>query len=796
MPAAEVPSTEPGNGRKAFLGLTRGRRYQIYAWSALALVLAGAAYTWWYLRPDRWYKYTDQVAFEQVARDVKLGYVLWEPAAPAGEGIAAGDDIRQPAISSDGARMVYSSGGASGDANLFLRTWDGTDWSAPRPMRALNSKFNETATAFSGDGKLLFFVSDRPGGRGGNDIWVAKWDGAEYAWPLPLTERVNSPFDETDPAPSPDGLVLYFASNRPHEAVGISEKEAAQLATTAALLENVHDRKVDYDLYSADIAGDMPFELFAEHQLSMLYSLREGALADPTVMAKLGGSAATEAAVDKALAYLATHQEEDGRWDIGKNGGAAGHDVAATAFSLLAFYGRGERHDRDCKYHYTVKRGLEWLLAQQNRASGDLRGAKPQGNAMYDHGIAALALIEAYGVTKDPELRPRAVAAIDFIAESQHEEGGWRYKPGERGDLSVSGWMVMALASAEMSGIPIPEKTKTGVANFLKLVSGGKDGGVYGYTDSPGKGGGKPAMNAVGFFSSQLSGASANAAKAYESALQIKGAGFNLADIYYAYYGTLAAYQHQGPLWHEWKEKMQAEFVKAQAEDGSWVPRGEHGGAMGPLIGTALVSLCLEAHYRYTPLYGLGFEPDPAGPDPNVIDGAALPASPMFRHAKHLPMLSSPADDLAPVVTDHGDFLYFASRREGGLGGSDIYRSRISDDAPGAPVNLGPEINSPGNESDPAVRTAGFELLFNSDRAGGAAGLYSAKSKRVVRDFDYGKMPSGAWVRSNIGWLIAALLALAAFLYLAFRALKPMPEETAQPDTATKEGRELTTRNP
>ena len=39
----------------------------------------------------------------------------------------------------------------------------------------------------------------------------------------------------------------------------------------------------------------------------------------------------------KALAFLANVREEDGRWDIRKSGGQAGHDVSSTAFSLLAF---------------------------------------------------------------------------------------------------------------------------------------------------------------------------------------------------------------------------------------------------------------------------------------------------------------------------------------------------------------------------------------------------------------------------------------------------------------------------
>lgn len=749
--------------RKALFGLDRRCRFKIYGWATVLLIVGAVGWSMWYLRPERWFTYTDQVAFEQVARDVKPGFVLWEKAEPAGEGIGLNEAIGQPTISSDGTRMVYVGGEADGDANLFLRRWDGTTWGEPRPMRALNSEFHETSPALSGDGSLLFFSSNRPGGRGGMDIWVARWDGVEYAWPLPLTGRVNTPFDEVDPAFSPDGLALYFASNRP-----LAEPGQPTPSYEGLSAEEIDARKVSFNLFSADIAGDTPFDLVVERQLSMLYSLRESALADPAVMAKLGGSPASEAAVDKALAYLASMQAEDGRWEHG-------HEISATSFALLAYYGRGERHDIDCRYRDTVARGLKWLLEQQNAASGDLRGPRPRGNAMYDHGIASLALIEAYGVTKDPALRPRALAAIDFIEESQHEAGGWRYKPGDPGDLSVSGWCVMALASAEMSGLPVREKTRKGVVRFLEAMSGGQHGGTYGYDKSPGKGGSRTnALLAVGLFCSQLTGDSPITAKAVESATSLEKTGFLANDIYYAYYGTLAAYQHQGPVWHNWREAMHKAYIESQAADGSWTAAGPHANSMGPLIGTALVTLCLEAHYRYTPLYGLGYEPDPdaQGLTDGVTNLAALPTEPHFRHAKHLEGLSSSADDRGPVVTEHGDFLYFASTRPGGFGGSDIYRSRISGRAPGAPKNLGPEINSAANESDPAVRMAGFHLLINSDRDGNGYSLYSAKSRRVERLHDYSKMPDSNWLVENIFWVIGFLVALILFVWLCLRALK------------------------
>jgi hypothetical protein len=760
-------SAGPRPAKPPFLGLTRRRRMSIYLWLAVAIVLGYLVWAWIYLQPTRWYKYTDHVAFEQVARDVEVGHVVWEPASAEP---VDGEAVRQPAIGSDSVRMVYSSGKEGGNADLFMRRWDGRQWGPPRPMRALNSAFHETAPALSGDGQYLYFASDRPGGMGGDDIWVAKWDGVEFAWPLPLTGRLNSPFDETDPAPSPDNARLYFASNRPY----LTEAQAIKTsAFSGTPLEDVRDLKEDFDLYEAGLAAETPFDLIVERQLSMLYSLREGALADKEVMRKLGGTAQTESAIDRGLAYLAGMQEKDGRWDIRKGGGQGGHDVGATAFALLSFYGRGQRHDLDCKYRDTVARGLEWLLSQQNRASGDLRGEKPEHNAMYDHGIASLALIEAYGVTKDVELRPRAIAAIEFMTNSQHQEGGWRYKPGERGDLSVTGWYIMALTSARMSGIPVPDKTFDGSLAFLKRMSGGAHGGSYGYTDPPGRGNSnRHGMNAAGFFCSQLTGESPNSEQAWEAAGILGKVGMGDGDLYYLYYGTIAAYQHQGPLWRDWRGKMQKKFAKSQQQDGSWRPGGNFGGAMGSVIGTAVTVLCLEAHYRYTPLYGLGFEPNPDGPVAGALDESQLPPTPDFRNAKFLEAFNSPADDLAPVVTDHGDFLYCSSGRAGGLGGMDIYRSRISGAAPTPLENLGGEVNSAADETDPALRMEGFQLLFN--RAGGegqAAGLFSVRSSRLVKRHSYFNLPGFAWLRMNLPWLFLFVGAAAASVWLTRRAL-------------------------
>ncbi|MCH8851689.1 MAG: hypothetical protein IID41_03445, partial [Planctomycetes bacterium] len=122
-----------------------------------------------------------------------------------------------------------------------------------------------------------------------------------------------------------------------------------------------------------------------------------------------GGSEQTERAVALALKWLAAHQSGDGRWDARRfddNCGACRGktkikptsgikaDVALTGLSLLCFLAVDHTHVRESEYQDTVRRGLEWLIAQQE-SSGDLRG----GETMYSHGIATIALSEAYGMT-------------------------------------------------------------------------------------------------------------------------------------------------------------------------------------------------------------------------------------------------------------------------------------------------------------------------------------------------------------------------------------------------------------
>jgi hypothetical protein len=80
---------------------------------------------------------------------------------------------------------------------------------------------------------------------------------------------------------------------------------------------------------------------------------------------------------------------------------------------------------------------------------------------------------------------------------------------------------------------------------------------------------------------------------------------------------------------------------------------------------------------------------------------------------------NSPGRDFDPAFSSDGRFVYFSSDRPGGRGGDDVWRVAVSPEGFGRPENLGPTVNSAGNEWAPMLGPGGERLLFSSDRPGG-----------------------------------------------------------------------------
>jgi hypothetical protein len=341
--------------------------------------------------------------------------------------------------------------------------------------------------------------------------------------------------------------------------------------------------------------------------------------------AQHGATEQTEKAVQAALAWLAAHQEPDGRWDAARHGagrelfvggrnrqgsGAQAH-TATTGLALLAFLGRGYTH-RQGQYQKTVAQGLNYLLRTQ-APDGNLGGSADFYAFMYCHGIATLALSEAYAMTQDGRLREPLRQAITFTLAAQHpEQGGWRYRPREMGDTSQLGWQLMALKSAELAGLGIPQATKQGAWRFLQSVSSGQYGGLAAYRplETP-----SPAMTAEALLCRLFLGQPPTDPPCQEAGQYLLQhlPGQSEDNLYYWYYGTLAMFQLGGHYWKTWNEALQKTLLPRQQPTGpwagSWDPDTRWDNYGGRVYATALSALCLEVYYRYLPLYIQAAEP-------------------------------------------------------------------------------------------------------------------------------------------------------------------------------------------
>ena len=338
----------------------------------------------------------------------------------------------------------------------------------------------------------------------------------------------------------------------------------------------------------------------------------------------------TEEAIELGLSYLAGTQNEDGSWSLQGHGENVllRSDTAATGLCLLAFQGAGYTH-RQHQYAGTISRGLEFLINHQ-QDNGDLYvpedAISNQNVAFYSHGIAALAMCEAYGMTQDPELKDHAQRSLDFIVNTQHQQrGGWRYTAQVSSDTSVTGWMMMALKSGQLSGLQVPEKTYQGIQRWLGLSQIPQQPDRYRYNpfapDTPTQRHGRmatPTMTSVGMLMRMYSGwrrdneAMKSAAEyLLEYPPQIGTAQAPQKDTYYWYYATQVMFHMGGEYWNRWNESLNPILLQSQVKEGATAGSWEPGGTIpdrwsahaGRLYLTTMNLLNLEVYYRHLPIY-------------------------------------------------------------------------------------------------------------------------------------------------------------------------------------------------
>jgi len=347
-----------------------------------------------------------------------------------------------------------------------------------------------------------------------------------------------------------------------------------------------------------------------------IYSGRSDAGKARAIGGKGGSSYRAESAVSAGLRWLAKAQEKDGRWSCKRWDGGDHYDVGVTGLALLAFLGAGYTHAKG-PYKGTVTRGLRWLRANQ----------QPSGRfnirTFYEQGIAAMACSEAYGLTYSAEIGRMAQKSIDYIVKVQPAHGGFRYGGAvgkNQGDMSVTGWQVLALKSGVCSELNVPFTSFDRTRTFLKNTFRKYGGSAY-IVEKKGSG---VAVSAIGMLCRQFVGGKYDAEisqaagylMAHENKVKGPGRGKDrlVGDLYYTYYSVLAMFQYGGKAWTGWNKLFRDTLVRAQVRSiydkkrryirGSWDPAKHQWGKRGGRVYcTAMAVLCLEVYYRFLPVY-------------------------------------------------------------------------------------------------------------------------------------------------------------------------------------------------
>jgi hypothetical protein len=329
-----------------------------------------------------------------------------------------------------------------------------------------------------------------------------------------------------------------------------------------------------------------------------------------------GGSKATESAVQKALEWLARHQEPDGSWET-KN-------AAHTSFALLAFLGAGHTC-KVGKYRDNVQRGLCWLVRQ-------LKENERCSTCNYTQGLVAFALAEACAMMPDnTELRDAAQKAINGVSAGQHKTGSayeaWDYTPSwNENDTSASGFNIQALKAAKAAGLKVDVFSVEGA---LRWINAGQDlksapkngdaeyweGGSMSYRgtcSAPNTGQGSQAMTSIAALTRLFLGGDrpdhpgvagpCNLLKKNEM-LPSAAALAQSYNLYTYYYGTLIMFQKGGEHWAAWNKAMKPLLIDAQRKDGDFAGSWNNDFYGSRVMQTALGAMCLEVYYRYQRIY-------------------------------------------------------------------------------------------------------------------------------------------------------------------------------------------------
>jgi biopolymer transport protein ExbD len=428
--------------------------------------------------------------------------------------------------------------------------------------------------------------------------------------------------------------------SQPQQEVLVYANPAAQLVTVLDVLQLVRNAGFkDVDLYSLQknrsghrrddsfpeeielVEEVEPVEIIEEVGIGATDLIEEVEVLEEAPSTVDEWAAWVAPSVRASLSWLAFSQHPEGYWDADRWGGDGAQDVGVTALAVLAFLGDGQTQ-RDGPHSAAVRRALHWLIDGQDERG--LLQRKRSIHQMYCHAIATLALAEAYHLSSDENLREPAQEAVHAIHRARNPYRAWRYGelPDGDNDVSISGWMLIALFAARDAGLEVDRAALRDGMKYIHDMTDPRNGRT-GYTSK----GSPPARNvdaleqwptehsesmtALAMFTRILNGESpAHSIPLRQGSdlLKAKPPTWNVQtgqiDYYYWYFGLASLWQMGGPAWNLWQHNALEALIPHQhtAGDlqGSWDSHVDPWGTQGGRVyATALNSLSLQVCQRY-----------------------------------------------------------------------------------------------------------------------------------------------------------------------------------------------------
>ena len=304
----------------------------------------------------------------------------------------------------------------------------------------------------------------------------------------------------------------------------------------------------------------------------------------------------TERVINRGLRYLIKYQSPNGSWQ-GRNEKERHYPIAMTAYALMAFQAAGHLPGEG-EFGKNVSMGVKYLL--DSVSAEGLIGDKNNGQYMYFHGVATIALAELYGQTQAPTMRAKLERLIRIIVSSQNNDGGWRYKPtATDADISVTVLQVVALRAAKNGGLKVPQTTIDDAVKYVRSCFNESKGG---FSYQPGSEPGF-ARTAAAIYSLQVCGH-------YEDPLVKKGSKYLFDNFdkrprwftYGNFYAAPAQYMIGGATWEKWYPMVRELLLSRVHNDGD-VSLWYENSSVGPTYETAVNVMILAMPYQFIPLY-------------------------------------------------------------------------------------------------------------------------------------------------------------------------------------------------